>query len=31
VGEHVIQHKRTSEVDRNDRRNLSIFSLSGIF
>jgi len=31
VGEHVIQHKLTSEVDRNDRRDLSIFRLGWDF
>lgn len=31
VGEHVIQHKHASEVDRNDRRDLSIFRLGWDF
>ena len=31
VGEHVIQHKLTSEVDRNDRHDLSIFRLGWDF
>jgi len=31
VGEHVIQHKWTSEVDRNDRRDLSIFRMGWDF
>ncbi len=31
VGEYVIKHKLTSEVDRNDRRDLSIFRLGWDF
>lgn len=31
VGEHVIKHNMTSEIDRNDRRDLSIFRLGWDF
>jgi len=31
VGEHVIQHRLTNEIDRNDRRDLSVFRLGWDF